>query len=39
MAEIFILIHVNRFLMNKIKIRLLLMKDPPLIEEIWIFTC
>ena len=35
MLEILILIHSNRFLMNKIKIRLLLMKIPSLTEEIW----
>ena len=31
-------IHGNRYLMNKIKIKLLLMKNPALTEEILILT-
>ena len=39
MSEILILIHGNSFLMNKIKIKLLLLiKNPPLTEEICILT-
>ena len=37
MHEILICIHDNRFLMNRIKIKLLI-QNPALSEEIWIFT-
>ena len=39
MPEILILIHGKRSLMNKIKIKLSLMKNPTLTEEIWISIC
>ena len=39
MPEISNFIHGNKFLMNRIVIELLLTKNPPLTEEIWIFTC
>ena len=38
MPEIFIFIYGNRFLMNKIIMKLLLMKNPSSNEEIWIVT-
>ena len=38
MSEILILIHGNRFLMNKIRIRLLQTKNPALTDDIQIFT-
>ena len=31
--------YENRFLLNKINVRLSLMKNPSPIIEIWIFTC
>ena len=34
--KILILINANRFLMNKIKIELVLMKNSDLTKEIWI---
>ena len=38
MIEILIPTQGNRFLMNKIEFKLLLMKNPTITKEIWIFT-
>ena len=38
MPEILIRVYGNRLLMNKIKMKLLLMKNPTQIKEIQIFT-
>ena len=38
LPEILILFHANRFLMNKMKIELILIKNSPLNVEIWIIT-